>query len=213
MSNKYLLIIFMVCVMWLAGCGPDPRRDAQAFAIQEKAEQDALNQTQQRAQNADVHALELQRLQIEQGHREQTAAEWRAGLNQFIHYGFMAGTIGLCMLILVAAVSISSASVGLSQAMVQAAQLRAHLIPLDEKTRQYPALLHYVGHGKYLMVNANVNGSLELDSRNEVDRQMIAISGAVLVAGMMGREARLSADPAAISIIKPVVIKSEADHE
>lgn len=212
MTNKRISIFPLVLILLAllsASCAPDPRKEADAYATRTKAEQDALDQAQARAQDSQLHEIQMQNEILLQGHREQTAQTWRNGLNLLLVWSFRAFTIGACVLLLALAYSSSRVSIGLAQATVQAAQLRAQLIYLDERTRTFPLMLHYAGHGRYMLANPNGESVMQLDTRNNADRQMVAVFGAVTTAGMIGREARLSEDPAAISIIQAPIIETE----
>jgi hypothetical protein len=211
--KRLLPILFLILVM--SACAPDPRREAEAYQIKSQADQDALNQSQQRQHSEDVHAVEIQALQVqqtiraeelrvEQELREATAREMQNGTNRMIKYGFIFGTFALCTLF----VSVSYGFVGVARAQVRAAEVKANLIPLDSVTRQFPALLQYVGKGKYSLTNLNVNGTLMLDTRNDADRQMIATAGATQIAGVIASEAAKSNDAAGVAIIRPTVINA-----
>jgi hypothetical protein len=96
---------------------------------------------------------------------------------------------------------------GIGNAIVQAAELRAKLIPLDRHTRQFP--LVYLEKGKFLLANPNVDGTLLLDTRNAPDREMIMAMGATQYAGALAQEARKANDPAGVSIIRAPVSMEE----
>ena len=200
------VIPILLLLILASACAPDPRKEAQAFQIRSQAEQDALNSEQNRQQAEDLLTVQIQQLQLEEQHREATAREWRAGLNTMIRYGFIFGTIGLCAVLLALAFSFSYGSAGTAKAIARAAEVRANLIYLDPVTREYPAFLQYLGHGKFSLTDLNKKVTLLLDTRSEPDRQMIATSGAVRLAGVIASEASKSNDPAGVSIIQPTVI-------
>ncbi len=206
--KKYILLISLIITL-LTSCAPDPRKAAQADQIREQAAQDALNQEQQRQQASDLHAFQVQQLQIEQGTRDATKQTWRDGWNMMIRISFFFATAALCYSIILASRSVTSAIDGISKALVRAAEVRANLIPLDRITRQYPALLQYIGYGRFSLTNPNTNSTLMLDTRNEPDRLMIQAAGATQYAGALAREARQAEDPAGVSIIQSPVVNVE----
>jgi hypothetical protein len=200
------VLLILAAVIVISGCAPDPRKEAQAYQIKEQADQDAANQELNRKHAEELQTINLQNLELEQAHREAVKAEWRAGLNKMIHYGFNVATIAVCILILAVAVAFSYGSIGTTKAIIRAAEVRANLIYLDPITREYPAFLQYIGHGKFSLTDLNKKVTLLLDTRNEPDRQMIATSGVVRLAGVIASEASKSNDPAGVSIIQPTVI-------
>ena len=209
------VLFFIVFLMLVSGCAPDPRKEAQAFQIRSQAEQDALNSETARAHQQELNDIQTKQLQLEEEHREATAAEWRTGWNMVMRYGFIILTAAVCFVMFMASRSIASSfatmTQGLSTAIVRAAEVRANLIQLDPTTRQYPVYLQYLGEGRFSAVNLNVNSVLLLDTRNEPDRQMISAMGAVQYAGALARESRQSQDPAGVSMIQtPIIdVKSE----
>lgn len=213
MNRKTLLVVGSLLLMGLAACAPDPRKEAQAFQIREQAEQDALNQTQNREQKEALHEIALKDLEVQQGHREATAKEWRLGLNTMIRYGFWFATAALCFALFHLARAVSRAGTGLADAMVRAAEVRANLILLDPTTRQYPLLVQPLGRGKFVALNPNTNSVLMLDVHNAPDRQMIQAMGAVQYAGALASEARQSHDPGGVSIIQTPLIDVRSSDE
>lgn len=204
--RKIILLAFMFLAVVLSSCAPDPRKEAKAFEVKTLAEQEALNQAQQRAYNEDLQAIRIQEAKIEEMHKEATAAEWRAGLNKAIHWGFNFFTIGLCAFVLAFAYSASRASIGLADVTVRAASVRANLIHMDEATRSYPLLMQYLGKGRYSLAQPGINSVLMLDTRNDPDRQLIATSGLSQLAGTIAQEAARSSDPSGIAVMQPPIV-------
>jgi len=200
------LTVCLFLLFAMAACTPDPRKEAQAFQIREAAEQDALNQAQNREHAEDLHELQLEQLQVEQGHREATAAQWRAALNMGIEIVKWFAIAGLCYAILSIAQAISIGSRGVAAAMVRAAEVKANTIGLDPSTRQFPLFLQSLGHGRFAAFNPNTNSVLLLDVRNEPDRRMIQAAGAVQYAGALAHEARQANDPSGVSMIHTPLI-------
>jgi hypothetical protein len=200
------LIILVLLSFSLIACQPDPRKEADAYATRVQADQDALNQQQNRDNAAQMQAAQMAEWRLQQGHREAVAQKWRNALNNTIQIGSWFVIAALCYFVFFSTRSVTQAvqvaSVGISQALVDRAHVRAHLIPLDPTTRQYPALLHHIGKGRFALVNPNANSVMILDTRSEPDRQMIAAMGAVQYVGVLSREAGKSMDPAGVSVIQ-----------
>jgi len=199
---KKLLALALVTIA-LAACAPDPRKEAQAYAIQSGADQTAADQTIAREQGEELHALDVQQQQIEIAHRRAIAAQWDIAVNRIV-WAF--GYIAIAVIVAVA-FSISRASLGIGNAMVRAAEVRANLIQLNPVTRQFPLFVQHIHGAKYIMHNPNTGSVILLDERNEADRQMIAAAGVTQVTGVLAQEARASNDPAGVSMIRPPVIE------
>lgn len=208
--NRWIFIFSIVITAGLTACQPDPRRDAQAFAIQSQAEQDALNSQQTRVQNEALNAIQLQELELQQQHREAAAQEWEAGWNNMIRYGFIFATIGVCISILAAAISFSHATFGIAKATARLADVRANLIYLDRTTRQFPAFLQYIGNGKYSLTDINDGSTLFLDTRNEADRQKIQGAMNARYAGVIAEKAQKADDAASLAVIRsPIILEGK----
>ena len=209
-------ILLIMALVWLvSGCAPDPRKEAKAFQIRSQAEQEAANSEAARAHQQELNAIETQNRQIEEQHREATAAEWRAGLNTVIHYGLLTFAVVLCFVLVMVSRSFSNSfatvTEGVAKALVRRAEVRANLIRLDPETRQYPVYLERLGNGRYSAVNFNTSEVLLLDVRKEPDRQMIAAMGAVQYAGALAQEARQSNDPTGVAMINAPVIDAKSE--
>ena len=208
-SRLFKLILWLfsgfMIVLLMSSCAPDPRREAQAFQIREQAEQDALNQEQNRIQDEQLHQFQLQQLAVEQAHREATAAEWRAGLNYLIRWSFTVGTFAVAVLIVVFGMALSVGALGIGQATAQAANLKARLIYLDPATGQFP-MITYSGNGHYTLTDPNTKYTIYLDSRNESDAQLIAGALAIRQIGVQTRNAGRTDDAASVSQVQPMII-------
>lgn len=203
-------IYIMFLILALTACAPDPRKEADAYATRIQAEQDALNSEQARLHNEDLHVIQLQEQVLEQGHREATKQEWRAGLNTMIRWGFGFGTFALCLVLVGAAVSSVYSAMGTAKAMVHMANVKANLIYLDPATHQFP-LFHHVHGDRFAMHNPNDGSVVMLDLSQAADRQKIAGANATQMAGEIANQARQSSDPAGVSIVRPVVIDAEEE--
>jgi hypothetical protein len=184
MSWRFL---FLLGVVILASCAPDPRNQADAARIQKIAEQESLDREQLRAQRA----ISFQQAQAE---RDQTRSARVAVKNGL----YLAGGLALAIVILALAAGIAWGVIGAGRATARAAELRSCLIPLDEPTRQFPLLVGYRGHGRFSLINANTGAVLLLDSSMTADRQLITTAGAVQLAGVAAREARRAKDAGAV---------------
>jgi hypothetical protein len=131
------------------------------------------------------------------------AVERAAATARILRWTSTAGGAALAILIVSAALGGALGLVGAGKASARYANVRANLIPLDEGTRQFPLFLQYQGKGRYALANPNTGSVTMLDSRREPDRQMIRAMAAVVLYGAIGREARLSKDPAGVAIIQP----------
>jgi hypothetical protein len=203
MKLKITNIIFtFLLLLLLNSCVPDPRNAADANRTTVLAAQDAADRVQARAQ-AD------QDFQQAQAERQATEQSRTWALNLIIRGGGMALTLAICIALAGIGTGISWAGVGAGRAVARFAEIRASLIPLNAETRQFPLIVHYIGHGRFTWGNPNTEGVVMLDSRNPSHRQLIVSSGAVQLAGVVAREARRSKDPAGVALVQPVVINGD----
>jgi hypothetical protein len=202
---KKYIPIFLFLIIALTACQPDPRKEADAYATRVQADQDALNQQQNREHAEQQHSIFLQELTVEQGHREATKQEWRKGLNTMIRWGFIFATFTVCLGLVAFGIAFSWSSVGVAKATAQGAMLKANLIYMDKVTRTFPLLQHVHGT-KFALHNPNTDGVRMLDIDHDPDRQLIANLGSVQVVGLVADAARTSNDPAGVAIIQPPTI-------
>lgn len=204
--NKKLLVLLLAIFM-LSACAPDPRKEAQAFAIESEAQQKALDQEQARTQDEELHNIVVQQEEIELQKERANAAVWVRIADTFI-----TSLIALLLVGLTAVVyEVSRTAKGMGNAMVIAAETRANLIPLNPTTRQYPLFIKHVSGHRFAVHNPNTGSVILLDERNEADRQMIASVAQVQVSGVLASEARQSNDPAGMAMIRPPMIDVKAD--
>lgn len=208
--KKQLLVLFLLSLVALSACAPDPRKEAQAYAIKSEADQQALNQEQTRAQNEELHNLEVEREQLDIQNDRATAAAWVKIADTFLT------SIAAMFLILLTSVvyEVTRANRGISDAVTIAALNRANLIHLNPTTRQFPLLIKQVSTYRFAVYNPNDGSVALLDERNPADRQKIAAAGLTQVSGVLASEARQSSDPAGMSMIRPPVldVKSNGDE-
>ena len=189
-------LLFLLAFL-LAACAT-PRAEADAYQTRLLAEVAATA-------TAQATEIERQNAMIDLENRQAQQAELQLATRRLIY------TSGLIIIPVMAYVVISlgrttiSTVQGLGEAAVLAAQTRAALIHLDEKTRTFPLLQHVHGD-RFLVHDPNTGGTTMLDMKNPADRQLIATSGAVRLAGAVAREARQSDDPTGVSIATNVPI-------
>ena len=78
--------------------------------------------------------------------------------------------------------------------------VRARVIACPPTTRVFPLVLHYSGHGRYMLANPNTGEILDLDTRTPADREQVRRAFGVQLAGAVAHEARLSSEPSAFVI-------------
>ena len=206
MGDKKLMALILLLVIGLAACAPDPRNQADANRTEALTAQDVADRTQARAVAESQATLDLAQAQATSQARTQA-------LTTLIYWAGIIGTIAACASLLAAGAGISWAAVGTGRSVARLAEIRANLISLSAETRQYPLIMQYLGKGRYTLANPNTGSVAELDTRRAEDRQLISVSGAVQLAGVIAHEARRSADPAGVAIIRPVVITGGPNDE
>ena len=146
---------------------------------------------------------------MKMSHKQATADIWQTALKNVIKVTQWFAIAAICVGFLATGAGYSIAAVETGRAVGRAAVVRANLISLDKVTRQYPVYLQYQAAGRYALVNPNTNSVTMLDTRSELDRQMIAAVSGVQIAGVIAQEARKSKDPAGISIMKPPIVHAQ----
>ena len=195
-SNALLLVLLAFA---LTACNLDnPRADAEAYQTRILAEVAATA-------TAQATEIERQNAMLDLENRQARQAELQLATQRLIYFsGLVAIPVVGFVLISIGKTTVTSAQ-GLGEAVVLAAQTRAALIHLDEKTRTFPLLQHVHGE-RFLVHDPNTGGTTMLDMKNPADRQLIATSGAVRLAGVVAREARQANDPTGVSIATNVPI-------
>lgn len=200
--QRFILTLGLLAVL-LAGCAPDPRRQADADATRMQAESDAEEDRQTREQDAQEHDLVID--------------HWKTAA-PFINAAIRAALISLMF---TAFVIIASFGVGMSTVTISAGISTARRnfdkpiqIKLDPATRQYPLLMNKVSEGRYSLTNPNTGSVTMLYERNPNDKLMIQAMSATQFIGAMGHEARLSHKPEAIASITtlPQIIDMESER-
>ena len=199
-----LVVVIILVMLGMSGCAPDPRNQADADATRLQAEQNSLDQAQARAQNQATYTLQ-------QSEKEQISAQWVTSTNEFIAWWMRAALVAAIVVTISLAASVSISTVGTGLAAAQAAQFRATWIPLDEKTGHYPAI-SYAGRGRFLITDINTGLTIEANTTNQADRQMVAAAMGVRLAGVVTRNvSRMETDPAgtALAGVNPVQVFDE----
>jgi hypothetical protein len=178
------ILVLVLGVLLLAACAPDPRNQADADRTRALTEQDVFNMAQAREQDA-------ARITLEQAEREATSAARIQGLKILSITGALAAALML------AAVGIGAAwaAVGVGKATARAANVHANLVYLDRQTRQFPLLVQYASHGRYLLANPNTGAVYEMDTRRPEVKALITSSAATQRDGSIAHELRHVRDP------------------
>lgn len=204
---KKQLLALLLLLFLLSACAPDPRKEAQAFAIRSDAQQSALDKEQARQQGEELHNIVVQQEEIELQKKRANAAAWVRVADTFI-----TTLIALVLVLLTAVVyEASRTAKGIGHALVIAAETRANLIPLNPTTRQFPLFIKQISAHRFAVHNPNTGSVKLLDERNPEDRQMIAAAAQVQVSGVLASEARQSNDPAGMAMIRPPVLDVKAE--
>ncbi len=192
-TQKIASLTLLLIAFTLSACNLDnPRAEADGYKTRILAEA-AATATAQAAE------IEHQNAMIDLENRLARQAELQLAWQRLIRVtGLVAIPVSGYMLVSLGKFGAKTIE-GLLAAAVLAAETRASLIRLDEKTRTFPLLQHIHGE-RYLVHDPNTGGTSVLDMDNSVDRQLIANSGAVRLAGAVAREARQADDPTGVSL-------------
>lgn len=205
--TRRLAAVLLLATLILTGCdyATDPVRlgkqsvsEAQAFAIESQAQQDALDAEQERYTQEQQDAIRLREADIRQAKLTNAMT--------LLLYGLVAAGI---ILALGAGIGLAVLAVGSSTAGAISKAVNALTIPLDPKTHQYPLLYQYAGKGRIQIVNPNT-GQAWLTGRGSAPTALqIQATNMVQVAGEIGEKAKKSSDPAAMALIRPPMILEE----
>lgn len=220
MKRLLPFIFFILMVLATSACDP-----FKADQIHEQAIADQIAaQTQQEALNAEQarqHAAALEQFQLQEAARLQSRKD---ALEPVVRLGLQMVTMSLFMVAALtiiyggvtvvpkAVVQFNRLQEGSTTAVITKLDISSRLISLDPNTRQYPLIYQYNGHGRYLVTDVNTKVTMELDTRNEGDAQMIAGAVAIRHTGMVVMEQRKSGakDAASMSLAQPPVIEGTA---
>lgn len=201
-------LLFLLLTFALTACNLDnPRAEADAYQTRLLAEVAATA-------TAQATEIEGQNEEIAFQNRLARQAELQLAWQRLIYVtGLVAIPVVAFVLVYLGKITVTTAQ-GLGEAAVLAAQTKAALIHLDEKTRTFPLVQHIHGE-RYLLHDPNTGGTSVLDMSCPADRQLIASSGAVRLAGAVAREARQAEDPTGVSLATnvPIIDLQETNHE
>ena len=206
--SNHMPFVLLSTLLLLTACNLDnPRADADGYETRILAEVAATATTQ-------ATEIERQNKVIDLENRRARQAELQLAWQRFIRItGLIAIPVSGYLLVSIGK-STSRTVDALMQAVVLVAETRASLIHLDEKTRTFP-LLRNIRGDRYLIHDPNSKGTSVLDMSNPVDRQLIAASGAVRLAGVVAREARQAEDATGVSLATnvPVIDAAETNDQ
>lgn len=218
--RRFIPLLFVLLMLGMAACDPFAADQIKAQAIADqtamRSQQEALNQELARRQSADLHSITMWDATRKQNRKDALEPVVRTGWGILIFSVFMVGTLAIVYSVVVVGrqtvVQLNRVQEGFATAMIQAADLRSRLIYLDPATRQYPLIYQYNGKGRYLITDPNRKITMELDTRNEGDAQMIAGSIAVQHSGILVMEQRRSGarDAASMAKVTPPIIEGAA---
>jgi hypothetical protein len=200
------IFAFLFLVLALTSCAPDPRKEAQAYAITTKAQQDALDQEQARQQSADMHELDVRNAEVIAQRHEATAGEINRGLIKFAFFVFTFGTAAICYTVFRGSQIVVKTLQGIGEATEIRAMHRASLLPLDANGN-YPAYIARLGGGRYSITDLNTHTTMLLDVKNDPDAQMVAAAMAIRQTFVLASQSVRAADSGqSISKIDPSIV-------
>ena len=203
-----MFFVLLSTLLLLTACNLDnPRADADGYETRILAEVAATA-------TAQATEIERQNAMLDLENRRARQAELQLATQRLIYIsGLVAIPVVGFVLIYLGKTTVATAQ-GLGEAVVLAAQTHAALIHLDEKTRTFP-LLQHVHVERFLVHDPNTGGTTMLDMKNPADRQLIATSGAVRLAGVVAREARQAEDATGVSLATnvPVIDAAETNDQ
>jgi hypothetical protein len=188
------IFLLLLLTLPLAGCAPNPLDVADAYATTVQADQQA-------ATDELARSIKQQEAEYEAQRKAAAASEVDAGIKTVIRFATLCAVLVLIVFAASLSITLRDIGRGAGQAAIKALDLKAHLIPLDPVTRQYPLLLQSIGNYKFSLTNPNTNSVLILDTRNVADRLMVLSMARTQAAGALARESRLSLKPGEISQI------------
>ena len=191
MKKIFLLLLLMIT---LVGCAPNPLDEADAYAMTVQADQKA-------AADELARSIKQQKAEYDAQRKAAAAVEIDAAIQTVIRIATLCAVLVLIAFAASLSITLRDIGRGAGQAAIKAMDLKAHLIPLDPVTRQYPLLLQSIGNYKFSLTNPNTDSVLILDTRNAADRLMVLSMARTQATGTLARESRLSLKPGEISNI------------
>lgn len=209
--KRIYALIFLIFV--LSACTPDPRRQAEADAMREATNQKRLDAEQARSQRDDLNAAQVADARRNAAVKDAALEDAKIVARWMTRFAGAALIFTLCFTVVSVGQAARKAVLGMGEAAARAAMVRANLIYLDPKTGNYPALLEYVGNGRYSMTDMNTKTTMLLDTRNDPDRLMVRGAMAVRHVGVLSSNAAKSKDAEGVSIIQPLILDAEVNDE
>jgi len=205
--RKGLLLGMIVLGLFLAtACSDRPtaaqiREDANGYSIRSAADQAALNSEQQRQFNEQEQA---KKMAVQQWWLDvRNASKHVAIVMVKVDIVFLG--VALASILVSSVIGFSQATIGTGKAIAKAADFRADWMPMDVKTRQYPAL-RFVRGDIFMLANPNDDSVMRLDVNQPADRQKVIAAGMTQFGGLLAYEtARAKTDSGAenIPLINP----------
>jgi hypothetical protein len=190
-----LIVVCLGCIGLLSSCAPNPRDQANADAIMERAEQDAANQRAAREQKQAEFDLKLSEDQA-------TSAERVAGLNRFIAFLSYGASAAAFLTMLGAGEGLREALVGFGKAIATAAKNKAEIVPMDPQTMAFPLIPVYEGGRKLAMHNPNDGSVIMFDLANPADQQKIAgLIAQNIAIGVANKARQHKTDPTGVAMV------------
>lgn len=218
---KRLPLFIFFAFLFLTACGPEyspfyagqVKRQAEADALAARTLQQSLNQEQARRHAEDLHAFQMQQEQLKAERAQLIELSKAAGRDMWIRWSYFCltvVTVGAILLIGRTFVNeTQQAVVAVRVAVAQRVDINSRLIYQDHQTGLYPLIIEYTGHGRHLLTDPNRKVTMELDTRNEGDAQMIAGAIAVqhtyVLASQTRRSDRDTAPSTALTGNPPIV--------
>lgn len=159
--------LFLIFVILLVSCTPDPRNQADADVTRMQAEQIALDRAAERERQAQQFALE-------QAERQATSDHWIQAQQRFIAVSMAVANLAVALVISSSAVGLSLAAIGLGRSFANWAWVRSTLIQMNPASGQFPLFVSRLGKGRYSLTDMNTGQVRMLDVRSEGDAQMVA---------------------------------------
>ena len=217
------LFAFLFFAVLIVGCKPDPRKEAQAYAIKSDADLKAQVTQQELDKQAALDAQKLRRVEVVTA-REEALAKTKTALWR-IFWFLVIPTLAGCSVYYLAHLTQAAAYAthGLAEATVMAAQLQAKLVHLD-KSGTFPLIPIFKNDEIIALIEPNRRVLMPTDQRDEGSPQMIDGATAIQHTYVLAQHAvKHEEDPTGVSIIgqSPVfpssvshqIVDVEEDHE
>lgn len=204
-GRRALIVVTLFIMVALSSCS-SPRQEAEAFAIQSQAEQDARDREQAREQQDALFSKDME-IYIAVMQQIQNAA------NRFV---FVVGYLiildvviilpGMAIILLKTTNKMANSK---AAAYGEAVKLRAHLIYQDPETMSYP-LLHHSSNGVTTVHHPGVGSTSNLEKETGPNELMVATLGVTQASGLIANAAAKAKDPHGVAAVNvPAVVDVE----